>query len=40
MENDLKEWEKNVGIDELDERTKDQLKSIARKSEDILRDSD
>jgi SNF2 family DNA or RNA helicase len=25
---------------ELDERTKDQLKNIARKSEDILRDSD
>ena len=40
LENDLKEWERNVGIDELDERTKDQLKNIARKSEDILRDSD
>ena len=40
LKNDLEEWEKNVGIYELDERTKDQLKNIARKSEDILRDSD
>ena len=32
LKNDLEEWEKNVGIYELDERTKDQLKNIARKS--------
>lgn len=33
---DLEEWEKNVGIDQLDDDTKDQLRRIARKSEEIL----
>ena len=33
---DLEEWEKNVGIDRLDDDTKDQLRRIARKSEEIL----
>lgn len=34
--NEFEEWEKKVGIDRLDEKTKDQLKKIARKSEEIL----
>ena len=41
LKKDLEEWEKNVGIDRLDERTKNQLREIARKSEEILKeDSD
>lgn len=36
---DFEEWEKNVGIDRLDEETKDQLRQIARKSEEILKDN-
>ena len=33
---DLEEWEKSVGIDKLDDETKDKLRKIARKSEEIL----
>ena len=33
---DLENWEKSVGIDQLDESAKDQLRKIARKSEEIL----
>ena len=36
---DLEEWEKTVGIDKLDEKTKNQLRKIARKSEKILNDN-
>lgn len=36
LENDLENWEKSVGIDKLDEKTKNQLRQIARKSEEIL----
>ena len=38
LKNDLEEWEKNVGIDKLDDETKDQLRKIARKSEEILKE--
>jgi DNA-binding MarR family transcriptional regulator len=37
---DFDEWERSVGINEIDERTKRQLINIARKSEEILEDSD
>ena len=37
LENDLKEWEKQVGIDKLDDETKDQLREIARKTEEIVK---
>jgi DNA-binding MarR family transcriptional regulator len=36
LKNDLNEWEKTVGIDKLDDKTKNQLRQIARKSEEIL----
>ena len=36
LENDLKEWEEQVGIDKLDDEVKDQLREIARKTEEIL----
>ncbi|WP_405266804.1 MarR family winged helix-turn-helix transcriptional regulator [Methanobrevibacter sp.] len=36
---DLEDWEKTVGIDKLDEKTKSQLRKIARKSEEILNDN-
>ena len=36
LKKDLDEWEESVGIDKLDEKTKDQLIKIARKSEEIL----
>lgn len=36
LKKDLKEWEELIGIDKLDENTKDQLRKIARKSEEIL----
>ena len=39
LKNDLKEWEKKVGIDKLDEKTKTQIIEIARKSEEILKDN-
>ena len=32
----LEEWERSVGIDKLDEKAKDQLREIARKTEEIL----
>ena len=38
LENDLENWEKSVGIDRLDEKTKNQLRQIARKSEEILKE--
>ena len=38
LENDLENWEKIVGIDRLDEKTKNQLRQIARKSEEILKE--
>ena len=37
LENDLKEWEEQVGIDKLDDYAKNQLREIARKSEEILK---
>ena len=37
LEDDLKKWEKQVGIDKLDDDAKDQLREIARKSEEILK---
>ena len=40
LKKDLDEWEKCVGIDKLDEKTKNRLRKIARKSEKILKDSD
>ena len=39
LTNDFEEWEKSVGIDKLDEETKNQLREIARKSEEILNDN-
>ncbi len=36
LKEDLENWEKTVGIDKLDDDTKDQLRKIARKSEEIL----
>ncbi len=36
---DFEEWERNVGIDKLDEKTKNQLRQIARKSEKLLNDN-
>lgn len=36
LKKDLDEWERHVGIDRLDDDTKDQLRRIARKSEAIL----
>lgn len=35
---DLENWERMVGIDKLDERTKNQLRQIARKSEEIIKE--
>ncbi len=37
LENDLKEWEKQVGIDKLDDEAKNQLREIARKTEEIVK---
>ena len=37
LENDLKEWEEQVGIDKLDNKIKDQLREIARKTEEIVK---
>ena len=37
LENDLKEWEEQVGIDKLDNEIKDQLREIARKTEEIVK---
>lgn len=38
LKKDLKKWEEKVGIDKLDSKTKNQLKEIARKSEEILKE--
>ena len=38
LENDLRQWEESDGIDKLDDKTKDQIREIARKSEEILKD--
>ena len=37
LKKDLAEWEESVGIDKLDEKTKNQIREIARKSEEILK---
>ena len=37
LKNDLEEWEMLVGIDSLDDETKNQLRKIARKSEELLK---
>ena len=37
LENDLNKWEEQVGIDKLDDYAKNQLREIARKSEEILK---
>lgn len=37
LKKDLSEWEESVGIDKLDEKTKTQIREIARKSEEILK---
>ena len=38
LSNDLREWEEKVGIDKLDEETKDKLKKIARNSEELIKE--
>ena len=38
LDKDLKTWEAKVGIDKLDDETKEQLRKIARKSEEILKE--
>ncbi|AMD17092.1 hypothetical protein TL18_03070 [Methanobrevibacter sp. YE315] len=38
LKKDLDEWEEKVGINELDDETKNQLRKIARKSEEILKE--
>lgn len=40
LKKDLEEWEESVGIDKLDETTKNQLRKIARKSEEILKEDE
>lgn len=40
LKKDMEEWEKSVGIDKLDDNAKSQLKQIARKSEEILKERD
>lgn len=36
LKKDLESWEENVGIDKLNDKTKSELREIARKSEKIL----
>ena len=36
LKEELEEWERKVGIDKLDDTAKEQLKEIARQSEEIL----
>ena len=36
LKKDLTKWEEAVGIDKLDEKTKNQIREIARKTEEIL----
>jgi DNA-binding MarR family transcriptional regulator len=38
LKKDFEEWENAVGIDKLDENTKNKLRKIARKSEEILKE--
>ena len=38
LKKDLDEWEEKVGINQLDDETKNQLRKIARKSEEILKE--
>lgn len=38
LENDLKEWEEEVGINKLNDEVRDQLREIARKTEEILKE--
>lgn len=38
LSNDLREWEEKVGIDKLDEETKDKLRKIARNSEELIKE--
>ncbi len=38
LRKEMNEWEELVGIDKLDDETKNKLRRIARKSEDILSD--
>ena len=38
LKKDLENWEETVGIDRLDDKTKSQLREIARKSEEILKE--
>ncbi|WP_227717042.1 MarR family winged helix-turn-helix transcriptional regulator [Methanobrevibacter ruminantium] len=38
LEEDLSSWEEAVGIDKLDDETKNQLRKIARKTEEILKE--
>ena len=40
LKEDLEEWERIVGIDRLSDETKDQLIKIARRSEEIIEESD
>ncbi len=40
LNKELTEWEANVGINNLDENTKEQLRQIARRSEEILKEDD
>lgn len=37
LENDLKKWEEQVGIDKLNDEVKNQLREIARKTEEIVK---
>lgn len=37
LENDLKKWEEQVGIDKLNDEAKNQLREIARKTEEIVK---
>ena len=38
LKKELDEWEKTVGINKLNDETKNQLKEIARKSEEIIKE--
>ncbi len=40
LTNDLHEWEEQVGIGSISEETRNQLREIARKSEEILKKND
>lgn len=40
LKKDLEEWEESVGIDKLNDETKNQLRQIARKTEEILKEDE